>query len=434
MSTVATLRRWISDLDRERIQAFGKFLWHRFLEDRCFESAGALAYATLFALVPLATVVFGVLAMFPLYETWSERLSAFVFANFVPRAAQNVSEFLQTSAANARVLPGLGAIALLVTALLTLASIEDTFNRIWRVATPRRALWRVLIYWAALSLLPLLAVASLAVSSYLASLPLLAEAGGSRAPGGLWHLLPLLLEVATFTLAYRLIPNRSVALRHALLGGVLATALFEAAKMGFAAYLGRASYQEIYGAVAVIPIFLLWIYVSWVVVLLGASIAASAAAFRFQPRALRLPPGYELFGLLRLLGRFAEAQNTGRGLHTEDLRRLEPMLTDDLLKHMLGDLHAICVLQRTEGGEWVLVRDLNHLSLGELYEASNLRVPVAEAWLPGREDPLGRCAEAALNALRMPLREHLKRSVATIFAADPAPPVEPGTGHEPIRS
>jgi membrane protein len=434
MQVLATLQRWIAELDRERIRAFGKFLWHRFVEDRCFESAGALAYATLFALVPLATVVFGVLAMFPMYETWIDSLSEFVFANFVPRAAENVSEFLQTSAANARVLPGLGAIALLFTALLTLASIEDTFNRIWRVTMPRRALSRVLIYWAALSLLPLLAVASLAVSSYVASLPLLVEAGESREAGVLWYLLPLALELTTFTLAYRFIPNRSVALRHALMGGVLATLLFEAAKAGFAAYLGRASYQEIYGAVAVIPIFLLWIYVSWVVVLLGASIAASLAAFRFQPRALRLPAGYELFGLLRLLGRFAEAQNTGRGLHTDELRRLEPMLTDDLLMRMLGDMHAISVLQRTEAGDWVLVRDLDHLSLAELYEAAGLRVPVAEAWLPGRDDALGRCAEAALNELRLPLREHLKRSVATIFAVDPAQEEKHGTGNEPIRS
>lgn len=419
MQALDILRRWNSELDRERVQAFSKFLWHRFVEDRCFESAGALAYATLFALVPLAAVVFGVLSMFPMYETWIDRLSAFVFANFVPRAAENVAEFLRTSAANARVLPGVGALALLATALLTLASIEDTFNRIWRVTTPRRALSRVLIYWAALSLLPLLAVASLAVSSYLASLPLLVDAGESREAGFFWHALPTGLEWLTFTLAYRFIPNRTVAFRHALLGGVLATLLFEAAKWGFAQYLGRASYQEIYGAVAVIPIFLLWIYVSWVVVLLGASIAASLAAFRFQPRALRLPAGYELFGLLRLLGRFAEAQNTGRGLHTDELRELEPMLTDDLLMRMLGDMHAIQVLQRTEDGAWVLVRDLDHLDLSELYEAAGLRVPVAEAWLPEREDRLGRCAEAALNELRLPLREQLKRSVATIFANDP---------------
>ena len=423
MRVLTTLQRWIAELDRERIQAFGKFLWHRFLEDRCFESAGALAYATLFALVPLAAVVFGVVSMFPLYEVFVDRLTGFVFANFVPRAAETVADFLETSAANARGLPGLGAIALLVTALLTLASIEDTFNRIWRVTTARRALSRVLIYWTAMTLLPLLAVASLAVSSYVASLPLLMRAGESQEVGALLRVLPVLLELAAFTLAYRFIPNRTVATRHALVGGVLAMVLFEAAKAGFAAYLGRANYQALYGAVAVIPIFLLWIYVSWVVVLLGASIAASLAAFRFQPRALRLPPGYELFGLLRLLGRFAEAQNTGRGLHTDELRRLEPMLTDDLLMRMLGQMHAIQVLQRTESGEWVLVRDLDHLCLSELYEAAGLRIPVFEAWLPQRDDALGRSAEAALNELRLPVREQLKRSVATIFAK-PVPPEE----------
>src|SRR5688572_10006955 len=114
----ATLRRWYADVDRERLRSFERFVWHRFLEDRCFESAGALAFATLFALVPLAAVVFGVVSMFPLYEEWLDSLSNFVFRNFVPQAAETVAGFLQTTAANARGLPGLGAITLLVTALL----------------------------------------------------------------------------------------------------------------------------------------------------------------------------------------------------------------------------------------------------------------------------------------------------------------------------
>jgi membrane protein len=419
MELIATLRRWLAEFDRDRARAFSRFLWRRFLEDRCFESAGALAYATLFALVPLAAVMFGVISMFPVYETWIDRLSGFVFANFVPRAAETVADFLEASAENARGLPGLGAFALLLTVLLTLASIEDTFNRIWRVTTPRRAFWRVLIYWAALTLLPLLAVASLIVSSSLASLPVLSGAGRGHGASLLLQLLPLLIELAIFTIAYRVIPNRTVAWRHALVGGLLATLLFEFAKTGFAMYLGRANYQQLYGAVAVIPIFLLWIYVSWVVVLLGASIAASLSAFRFQPLAMRLPAGYELFGLLRLLGRFATAQRSGKGLHTEELRQLEPMLTDDLLMRMLGEMAAIDVLKRTESGDWVLVRDLDHLSLGELYEASGLRVPIAEAWLPCRDDALGKRAEAGLNELRLPLREHLKHSVATILGSGP---------------
>lgn len=421
MPALATLQRWITEFDRERARTFGAFLWHRFVEDRCFESAGALAYATLFAVVPLAAVVFGVVSMFPLYEALIDELTGFIFRHFVPSAAENVADFLRESSANARGLPGIGAITLLVTALLTLASIEDTFNRIWRVSAPRRALSRVLIYWSALTLLPLLAVASLAVSSYVTSVPFIASDGEGMGVGhGLLRGLPLLLEISAFTLAYRLIPNRTVATRHALLAGLLATALFEAAKTGFAIYLTRANYQALYGAVAVIPIFLIWIYVSWVVVLLGASFAASLSAFRFQPASMRLPLGYEMFGLLRLLGRFAEAQNTGCSLHTEDLRQLEPSLTDDLLMRMLGEMAAIQVLQRTESGGWVLVRDLDHLTLAELYEAANLRVPVAEARLPCRDDALGVRVELALNELRLPLREQLKRNVGAILRADSA--------------
>lgn len=218
------------------------------------------------------------------------------------------------------------------------------------MTTPRRALSRVLIYWAALVvLLPLLAVASLAVSSYLASLPLLAEAGESHQAGRLWHLLPLALELITFTLAYRFIPNRSVAFRHALLGGVLATALFEAAKTGFAAYLGRArlpgNLRRGRGDPD-LPVVDLRVVGGGAARCLDCRFAGSLPASSRGRCAC--PAGHELFGLLRLLGRFAQAQLSGHGLHTDELRRLEPMLTDDLLMRMLGDMHAIRVLQQTK--------------------------------------------------------------------------------------
>ena len=154
---------------RERTFVFVRFLVRRFVEDRCFDSAATLAYATLFAAVPLAAVIFGVVSMFPFYEDWVEQLTRFIFENFMPSAADSVSGFLAEAAGNARALSGVGAVTVLVTALLTLSRIEDTFNRIWRVSTPRRALSRLLIYWAAMTLLPLLAVASFAMSSYLAS-------------------------------------------------------------------------------------------------------------------------------------------------------------------------------------------------------------------------------------------------------------------------
>ena len=413
MVLFARPRQWIA-ARQERLEAFVRFLARRFIEDRCFDSAATLAYATLFAAVPLAAVVFGVVSMFPFYQGWVERMTYFVFQNFMPTAAGSVAGFLAEAAANARALSGLGAITVLVTALLTLSRIEDTFNRIWRVGEPRRALSRLMIYWAVVTLLPLLAVASFALSSYLAS-PSPTLLGGQVEQGGLLRALPLLLEVAAFTLAYRLIPNRTVAVRHALVAGLLATLLFELAKWGFAVYLGRANYQALYGAIAVIPIFLIWLYLSWVVVLLGASFAASLSAFRFQPAQRRLPEGFELYGLLRLLGRLLQAQSTGSGLHVAQLQQLESSISDDTMMRLLRAMLDARVVQRMEDGAYALVRDLNHLPMDELYESAGLRIPLAQAHLPDSADAIGRRAQAELEALRGPLQKRLRRSVAQIL-------------------
>ncbi|MBS7456630.1 YihY family inner membrane protein [Coralloluteibacterium stylophorae] len=421
MRVIEIAKDWAGRIERERAQAFLVFLWRHFRDDRCLDVAGALSYTTVFALVPLATAVFGILSAFPVFDELSDSLMHFVFENFVPGSARAVENYLLEFAEAASRLTMLGVITLLVIALWTMASIESTFNQIWRVRTARPAVMRFLVYWTVLTLGALMAVAVLAATSYVFGL-----ATGEQGLAD-WFLraVPWGVELVAFSLAYIVIPNRTVAKRHALAGGALATLLFEAAKWGFALYLRNATYQQIYGALAVLPIFLFWLYLSWLVVLLGATFAAALSAFRYQPASMRLPAGYELFGMLRLLGRLQQARRRGRGLHTDMLHLLEPCLTDDMLQRMLGELVAIGVVSRSEHGEWLLARDLEALTLGELYEAGNLRIPVAEARLPCRSDALGRAAAGALDQLRLPLRDQLRRSVASMLPdhEDPSPHV-----------
>lgn len=417
------LIRWILRIDRERLRSFLHFLLRRFLADNCFQTAGALSFTTIFALVPLTTTMLGVIAMFPVSQQWGDQLTAYIFSNFVPQAAHAVADYLRGFAASARGMTGLGIAGVLLSSLLMMWSIEDAFNRIWRVPTPRRPLARFGIYWTALTLGPLLSVLSLAISSYFFSLPFLAGAEQKVMLKYVLGLVPVFMELGAFTVAYGVIPNRSVGWRFALAGGVLATTLFELAKFTVAFYLTRASYQQMYGALAAIPILMFWIWISWVVILLGASLAASLSAFRYQPASLRLPAGYELYALLRLLGRFAEARVQGLGLSSEELHRLEPMFTDDLLQRMLGTLCGISVIQRNDAGDWLLSRDLDQLPMSELYEAAGLRVPISDIRLPCHEDALGRDAQAALDALRLPLREELRRDVGGIFGKHEDTPV-----------
>lgn len=417
MSNLAALKRWPERIrDRARAGTFARFLARRFLDDNLFQAAAALAYTTVFALVPLAMVVFGVLSAFPVFEQWSQELSTYIFSNFVPSAARSVETYLQQFSTSAKELTAAGVIALIISLLITLNSIETTFNNIWRVRSTRPMLTRFLVYWTVLTLGAMVAAASLAVSARFFQLPVFATDEGRVVQALSLSLVPVLIEFAAITAIYRVVPHRTVKLRYAAAGAVLATVLLELIKWALSQYLASfQGYQKVYGAVAFVPIFLIWIYLGWIAILLGASLASSVAAFRYQPAGMRLPPGYELYGLLRLIGRFDEARQQGRGLHSDQLQDLEPMLTDALLQQFLAQLADINLLRRDEQGEWLLARDLDAITLAELYEACQLRVPVAEARLPCQDDALGVAARAALDELRLPLRVVLKRRVGDLY-------------------
>ena len=402
--------------DHARAGTFARFLWKRFLDDRLFQAAGALAFTTAFSIVPLSMVVFGILSAFPFYEDWSSKLSEYIFSNFVPSSAWTVRQRLFELTANAGKLTVVGVVALVISLLITLTSIEATFNRIWRVPTARLQLGRLMMYWTVMSFGGLLAAASLAVSARFFALSMFQTTPGQALETGMLRIAPLLIEFVAIVVIYRVVPHRTIRWRHAAIGAVPAVLMIEAVKIAAGSYLGSfGTYEKLYGAIAVVPIFLGWIYFSWVAVLLGASLASSLSAFRYQPASQRLPPGYEIHGLLRLIGRFDEARRSGRGLHLDDLREREPILTDALVQQMLGKLQSIGLIARAESGEWLLARDLDGLTLGELYEACQLRIPTAEAWVPAHDDALGRASLDALDTLRVPLRELLGRSVASIY-------------------
>jgi membrane protein len=374
----ALLRTKVSS---DRAQAFAIFLWQRFRDDRCPQSAGALAFTTLISLVPLTAAILGVLSSFPVFSRWQADLTNFVFDNFVPAAGRTVQAYLTEFANNASQATAIGVVVLLVSAVSLMMSIEDAFNRIWRVATARTAASRFVMYWTALSFGPLLLVTALALSSYLFALPLVA---GYEAQLGIktrvLNLLPFLIVWVSLIASYLIIPNRTVRLRDAAIGALLAAALFEAAKRGFAFYLGTlTSYEQVYGALAVVPVFMLWIYLSWLVVLLGASVCAAISAFEYRGLHERLAPGHEFVGLLCVVNHFADAQRTGHGLRSEDLRVRERFLTDDLLLRYLSDLHRAGMVQRTEFGEWVLARSLDAVTLFDLYESGLYRLPLTVA-------------------------------------------------------
>ena len=424
MAPQNTFERWrdrarSQTLDRARAGTFFRFLLKRFLDDALLEAAGALSFTTAFAIVPLSMVVFGILSAFPVYEEWSAQLSAYIFSNFVPSSARAVESYLVDFSKNAGKLTAIGVIVLVVSLLITLNSIEATFNRIWRVPTLRPTFSRLMVYWTAMTFGALLAAASLAVSARFFGLAIFETQPGQMLEHWLLSWSPVAIEFVALMIVYRVVPHRTIHWRYAALGALFAVILIELVKIGIGSYLGSfGTYQKIYGPLAFVPIFLAWIYFGWVSILLGASLASSLSAFRYQPALQRLPLGYELYGLLRLIGRFDEFRSRGKGLHLDDIRQLEPMLTDALVQQMLQQLSGVGLLIRAESGEWLLARDLDDLSLAELYEACQLRIPTAEVCLPARDDALGEASVAALDELRIPLRDLLRKPVASIYRKD----------------
>ena len=241
--------------------------------------ASALAFTTLLALVPLITVSLSILSLFPFFSQWRGSVEDFLYSNLMPATGEVVSGYLREFSSQAGTLTGLGLVVLMATALLLLSTIEDALNGIWRVRKGRTPMQRLLLYWAMLTLGPILAVASLSLSSYLGSLVFLDLMPGTQLVGATALLaLPVLVEGLGFLLMYLVIPNCLVRFRYALTGAITAVVLFETAKHVLILFIANFNtYQIIYGVLWTIPVFLVWIFVSWLVTLLGACVAAEMA-------------------------------------------------------------------------------------------------------------------------------------------------------------
>jgi membrane protein len=423
-----------SNLRRERLQAFTRFLWRRFRDDRCFETAGALSYTTLFAIVPLLAAVFAIFSMFPLFAGWRDHVSEFIFRNFVPEAGTAVQGYLLRFAGNASRLTLAGALVLLVTALMMLASIEDRFNRIWRVSTPRRGGARFLMYWGTLMLGPLLIAVGIGASAWVYAQPLWQGAARHGVFGvSLWGVLPFLITWTGLTLMYKVIPNRFVHWRDAVAGALAAALLFELARKGFVLYVRHvANYREIYGTLAAIPIFLIWVYLSWVIVLLGATFTAALSAFEFRRADELLPRDCEFVGLLRVVQQFVEAQHSGVGLDDAALARRERFLTAGLLQRYLDDLRRAGMIHRTGNGAWVPACDLGDVRIGDLLRAGDYHLPTDTASLQRAAAGLRPELRGALQHAGAALQQNLAVPLRALSVPRSASAHEPSSGETPL--
>ncbi|KAB7894640.1 virulence factor BrkB family protein [Rouxiella sp. S1S-2] len=262
---------------------FSHMLFKRADNDGLTLLAGHLAYVSLLSLVPLIAVVFSLFALFPVFSDISTQLKDFIFANFLPATGNIIQRYLEQFVSNSSRMTAVGTCGLIVTSLLLIASVDSVLNKIWNTHSRRPIVYSFAMYWMVLTLGPILLVASVAISSYLLSLNWLSLSGVHSIVDRLLRALPLLISWISFWLLYSIVPKASVPTRDALIGALVAGALFELGKKVFALYVQLfPSYQLIYGVLAVIPILFLWVYISWCIVLLGAEITVTLGEFRAQ--------------------------------------------------------------------------------------------------------------------------------------------------------
>ena len=337
----ATGRRRVRERQRpspwlDTVQALG----HRFREDRLALTAGGLTFTSVISLVPLVTVTLALLTVFPMFASLQQTLRRYFVTALVPDAiAEPVLEAVTQFSGRASQLGAAGLMALLVSAIALMLTIDRALNVIWRVRRPRPIGQRVLVYWAAITLGPLLLGLSVTASSYALS----ASRGYlGPVPQGIGVVLGG-LEFAAVALAvaalFHYVPNTHVRWRHAFLGGVLVAVGFIGAKRLLTLYFGNLStFAMVYGAFATLPIFLVWIYLTWVIVLLGAVIAAYAPVAGAPLRRWRDLPGSRLHLALSIVRVLSEAKADGENaLRAEAIaKRLgtDPLQIEPLLEQL----------------------------------------------------------------------------------------------------
>ena len=363
-------------------------LRERFREDRLGVTASSLTFTTTISLVPLFTVALAIFSAFPMFARLQTTLQRWLVESLVPdNIAKQVLSYLNQFAAKAGQIGWVGALFLLVTALALILTIDRKLNDIWRVRTPRPLTQRILVYWAVLTLGPLLLGASLSVTSYALSA---SKGMVSALPGGVRFLLDALqfaLVMVGLAALYRYVPNTRVRWSHALVGGLFVATALELAKSALAWYLAKVpTYSVVYGTFATVPILLVWFYLAWVIVLLGAVVSAYLPSLLAGIARRGNSPGWRFQLALEALAQLlAVREAPQRGLSLEALAqilRVDPLHLED----PVGALVALDWLGRLDEEEerYVLLQDPAHLPLAPLAERLLLPAsPSTEAFWAG---------------------------------------------------
>ena len=391
-----------------------RYLIKRCVDDRLSASAAALTYVSLFALVPLLTVTLSIASALPAAGNIEAKVDDFLLQFLLPESSTQVVAYLSTFIEQARSLTLFGVAILLITAILMLRNVEQALNDIWRNQANRKPLHSFLLYWAVLSLGPAAIGLGLGLRAFLFATA--NEWGGLQDYGIgaiLVGLLPFAISAIGLTALYAAVPNCQVPLRHAFIGGIFAAITFTIARMAFTAVMSQSSYSLVYGAFATAPLFLLWIYITWIIVLLGAVITHGMSAYQNTEQA-QTPT---LMKALNILYLFWRAQQDGRGI-----AELEVIGANDLLpggidadswRSIRDSLIAGRLLKRLDRGHYLLSKDLHAVTLAGLIDLIRAEPGYR---LSGLSLPWQHTAATLLSDSKGHENQRLNVSLADLFA------------------
>ena len=416
-----------------------RFARRRLTEEKLPQVAGGLTFTTTLALVPLLTIVLAIFTTFPVFGQLRTALDTWFVQTLMPKAIANtISSNLTQFASKAKGLSAVGAVALLFTTAAMMGMIERAFNQIWGVRRPRRLSQRILIYWALVSLGPMLFGLSLTATSQLFTVT-----KGVPFVGELFYsLVSVALTTGAYTLLYMTVPNRPVDWRDAAWGGLAAAIAFEVAKRVFALFIRQfPTYAIIYGALAALPLFLIWIYVSWLITLVGAVLTAALPVIKYERWWHQPVPGsafVDAMAVLKVL--HGSSQVTGTALVSSATIRAHTRIGYDEMGMLLEKMVAAGwvgrvqeeVSARTRWGRgarenadnWVLLVDPAKLRLADVYrlfvfdhsgaELVNRDEPAPDTPLSVDTAALARQVESAVEqGLEQTLAEHFGQPVPT---------------------
>jgi len=360
----------------------------RFLGDKCIQRASALAYASLLAIVPIVALGFSVFTSFQAFDTMAGNVSHMLLHYLLPTSQKAVQAYLGTVGDKTTAISVFGVIGLLFTATALLNTIEEAFNDIWRISRARAWLSKFITFWATLTLAPILIGASISITSYFTALPVIKDvAQGASLISEAPFLVPWMMSSLAMATMYCVLPNTSVPFRYATVGGLVAGALFEWAKFGFAFYVTEvANYERLYGALSTLPIFLIWIYLIWVIVLLGSEIAfcLQHPEQSHRKNSSFQKPGIRQFYSHLILLRASQALHAGNILKMHDLIE-ETDLPNNILQEWLDQLCTIDLLRPTSSDNdesgWLPGFDAEQMTLFEIFHRLNeTPMEVPENW------------------------------------------------------